>query len=138
MSGALRTVLAVLLAAALLTVGLAAADRARESRTATRLDETATGLTSVVDRLAARNDPTAMGAARRTVTLHVPPGGALRIERGLVRWRVDGGPWHDRQPSVDLEPARSPVDLAPGHHRLRLSLHREDGTPVVVTRGPRS
>lgn len=138
MSGPLRTVLAVLLAMALLTVGLGAADRAHESRTATRLDETATSLASVADRLAARNDPTPTGAARRVVSVHVPPDGSLGIERGIVRWRVGGGTWHRRQSGL-LATGSARLVFGPGRHRLQLSLQRQDGAAVVVvSRAPRS
>jgi len=137
MSGPLRTTLAVLLAGSLLAAGLAAADQARQTRTATRLDETATQLVETADRLVARNDPTRSGVARRTVTVHVPGGGAIGIERGVVRWRVDGGPWHRRQPSVALETGKTPLDLAAGYHRLRLSLRLRAGSSVVsVSRIP--
>jgi hypothetical protein len=137
MSGPLRTTLAVLLAGALLAAGLAAADQARETRTATRLDETATQLVKTADRLAARNDPTRSGVARRTVTVHVPAGATLGIERGVIRWRVDSGQWHRRQPSAALETGTTPLDLAAGRHRLRLSLRLRAGSPVVsVSRPP--
>ncbi len=137
MSGPLRTTLAVLLAGALLTAGLAAADQARETRTATRLDETATQLLDAADRLAARSDPTRSGVARRTVTVHVSAGGTVSIERGVIRWRVDRGPWHRRQPSMALETGATTLDLAAGRHRLRLALRLRAGSPVVsVSRIP--
>ncbi|WP_254822791.1 DUF7311 family protein [Haloglomus halophilum] len=137
MSGPLRTTLAVLLAGALLAAGLAAADQARETRTATRLDETVTRFVDAADRLAARNDPTRSGIARRTMTVTVPAGGTVGIERGVVRWRVDGGPWHRRQPSVALDTGETPLELAAGHHQLRLSLRLRAGSSVVsVSRFP--
>lgn len=138
MSGPLRTVLAVLLAGALLTVGLAAAERAAETRTATRLEETTSRLAGAADRLAARNDPTRTGAARRTLTVRVPRGGAVRIDNGSLRWRVDEGAWHRRRqrPSVTILTAGR-LTLPGGRHRLQLSLRLHDGAPVVnATRRP--
>ncbi|WP_276260894.1 DUF7311 family protein [Haloglomus litoreum] len=131
MTGALRVVLAVLLTAALLGTGLPAAERAGETRTATRLDGTAARLATAAARLAARNDPTRSGAARRTIRLRVPPDGRLRIGHDTLAWRVDDGAWHRQRPSPDLVAEHGRLTLAPGHHRLRLSLRLRYGTAVV-------
>lgn len=135
MSGAVRLATAVVLAGALLGAGVPAAERAHETRTATRLDETATRLTGLAERLAARNDPTLRGAARRTVTLRVPSGGTLRIEANALRWRVDGGPWHVRRPSERFDVPGGALRLPPGRHHVELSLRTRGGREVVdVTR----
>jgi hypothetical protein len=131
MTGPLRTVLAVLLATALLGAGLPAAERAGEARTATRLDGATTRLATAAERLATRNDPTRTGAARRTIRVRIPPDGRLRVGRGTLAWRVDGGPWHRRHPSPDIVAGRDRFTLVPGRHRLRLSLQLRRGTPVV-------
>lgn len=136
MTDVVRVVLAVLLTGALLGAGVPAAERAGETRTATRLDETATGLADAVARLAARNDPAPGGAARRTLTIGIPQGGALRVEPMAIRWRVGGGPWHTRRPPERLAVDGQALRLPPGRYRLRLSLRTERGRPAVrVTRG---
>jgi hypothetical protein len=125
----------VALAAALLAVGLPAADRAADGRTAGRLDRTATALADHAERLAARHDATRRGAARRTLRLRVPAAGRLRVDgNGTVAWRVAGGHWHRREPSVALVPAGDALRLGPGRHRLRLSLRRRGGRAVVRIR----
>jgi hypothetical protein len=131
MTDAVRVVLAVLLTGALLGAGVPAADRAQETRTADRLDETATGLADVVARLSARNDPTPGGAARRTLVVSVPPGGSLRIDPMAIRWRVGGGQWHARRVPERLGVGRETLRLPSGRHRLHLSLQIERGRPVV-------
>lgn len=137
MSGPVRIVLAVLLAVALLGAGLPAAERAGETRTATRLEETTARLASAAERLAMRNDPTRSGAARQTVRLQVPPQGRLRIGPDALAWRVSEGAWHYRRPPLELVTGHGPITLAPGRHRIRLSLQLRRGTPVVaVTRSP--
>lgn len=135
MSGAVRVTLAVVLTAALLGVGLPAAERAGDARTATRLDDVTDRLTAAVTRLAVGNDATRSGAARRTVRLRVPPGGTLRVGRDALAWRVDGGSWHRRRLPQSLTTGGDRLTLAPGRHRLRLSLRLRSGTPTVrVTR----
>ncbi|MFB6207566.1 MAG: hypothetical protein ABEJ05_13680 [Haloglomus sp.] len=131
MSDTVRVVLAILLAGALLGVGLPAADRASEARAATRLDESATRLANAAERLAARNDPTRRGVARRILTLRVPPDSQFRVERDAVRWRVGDGSWHRRRPKVAVRGGGSPLNLFPGRHRLQLSLWEQHGSPVV-------
>jgi hypothetical protein len=134
-SGPIRVVLAVALAAALLAVGLPAADRATDARAASRLDRTATALVERAERLATRHDATRGGAAGRTVRLRVPTAGRLRVDgNGTVAWRVGGGHWHRREPSVALAPAGDALHLGPGRHRLRLSLRRRSGRAVVRIR----
>lgn len=137
MSGPVRAVLAVLLAAGLLTVGGPAAERAHDAHTATRLAETTARLDATAARLASRNDATPDGAARRTVTVRVPSGATLRIGHDRVQWRVDGGPWHTRSSTTSLRPTGAPLALGAGHHRVRLALHLDGATRTVhVTRAP--
>lgn len=129
---AVRVVLAVLLTAGLLAVGLPAAERATQGHAATRLDGTATALDAAAERLARRNDATRHGDARRVVTARVPAGGALRIEEIGIAWRVDGGPWHHLRPRVPLDVTDGPLHLDRGRHRIRLVLRRHGGGAVVT------
>lgn len=129
---AVRTVVAVLLAGALLAVGLPAAGWADEQRTATRLDGTTTELLATAERLARESDATRHGAARRTIVVRVPPGGVLRLDGGRPSWRVDGGPWHPRRGRVPVIATDPTLLLDSGRHRLGLSLRQRDGEIVVT------
>lgn len=128
----------VLVAGALLGIGVPAAERGAENRTATRLDGTATTFTAVLERFARTNDATRRGGARRSAGLRVPADGAVRIGEGGVAWRVDGGPWHRRQVTVRVHTGGDLIRLGPGQHQLRLELRRGDDGPVVVIVRPDS
>lgn len=129
---AVRTAVAVLLAGALLAVGLPAAEQARQHGAATRLDATTTALLSTADRLARESDPTRRAGARRTVVVRIPSGGSLRFDGAGAAWRIAGGVWHRRRGRVPLVAGDTPGVLGAGRHRLRLSLRRQDGEVVVV------
>lgn len=129
---AIRTVVAVLLAGALLAIGLPAAGWADEQRTATRLDTTTMELLTTAERLARESDATRHGVARRTVVVRVPPDGSLRLDGAGASWRVGGGPWHWRRGQVPVVAADAPAVLDAGQHRLRLSLRRYDGSVGVT------
>lgn len=129
---AVRTVVAVLLAGALLAVGLPAAGWADEQRTATRLDGTAAELLATAERLARESDATRHGTARRTIVVRVPHDGVLRLDGAGPSWRVDGGPWHRRRGRVPVVATDPTVLLDSGRHRLRLSLRQRDGEVVVT------
>jgi hypothetical protein len=131
-SGPIRVVMAVVVAMALLGGSLAAVERARDAHAATRLDDTTTDLAGTAARLADRNDPTHAGDARVLVGLRVPTGGSLRVVDGHLEWRIGGGPWHRRHPSVAVRSRTGQLRLAPGRHRLRLTLHRRGGRRSVV------
>lgn len=129
---ALRVVLAVLLSTALLGVALPAAETARSQRAATLAAEEATDLAAVADRFARRNDAVVARAegATRLVAVRVPAGTTLRVESGRLVW-TQGDRTHRVTTDVRLA---GDATLAPGRHRLRLSLYRRDGEPVVTVR----
>ena len=129
---ALRVVLAVLLSTALLGVALPAADTARSQRAATLAADEATDLAGTIDRFTRRNDAVVAGAdgATRLVTVRVPAGTALRVQSGQLVW-TQGDRTHPVTTDVRLV---GDATLAAGRHRLRLSLHRRDGEPVVTVR----
>jgi hypothetical protein len=136
---ALRVVLAVLLALALLAVAAPAVEDARTDRTATALDTAGDRVAATADRLVATSDPAARGtAARRHLRLTVPtrgPGaraGALRLRDGRVEWRVDGGDWHARPVSRLVVPD-GPL-VVRGAARLTFEHRRRAGRSVVVVR----
>jgi hypothetical protein len=137
-SGPVRVVVAVVVAMALLGGSLAAVERARDAHAATRLDDTTADLADTADRLADRNDATRAGDARVVVWLRVPAGGSFRVVDGHLGWRIDGGPWHRRHLAVAVDSRTGRLRLAPGRHRLRLTLHRHGGrrAVVVVSRAP--
>lgn len=155
MTAVLRSALAVLLATALLGAAAPAVDRARDERAAARLTAECEDIATAVRRLAggrrvAASDRTV--GTRQVLTVRVPARGALRI-RGpgagrnttarpaVLAWRVDGGPWHDRPPDDGLLAQERVVRvlggrlrLAPGSHRLRLSLVRGPQPTVRIAR----
>lgn len=143
----IRAVLAVALTVALLAAATPAIDEGRTARTATHLD----GVTDRLDRsarsLLAHEDPTRPGVAgaRRIVDLRLPArswtaaAATLRVdgETDTLAYRVgDGQPRRTTLRGVDLRTPDGPLVLrTPGHHRLVLSLVRDDGVGVVVRRG---
>jgi hypothetical protein len=136
---ALRAVLAVVLALALLACSLPALDSARTERTAGALDAATDRLRSTGERLVATSDPTTSGpAARRTLVLDLPTrgwgarSGSVRLRDGELAWRVAGGPWHtDRAPRLVVPEGPLVLD---GPTRLSLTHRLRDGRSVVVVR----
>ncbi len=140
----LRTVLAVVLAVALLGVSLPAADAAVREQVATRLAKHVGALADAAERLAAGNDPVApaRGGARRTTTLPVPhdrllgPGGTAVVGAcpgaADLCYRVGDGPLTAVGSTVDVRATSDALRLPAGEHRLRLRYRRTDGGPAVV------
>lgn len=128
----IRVVLAVLLSAAILGVALPAADTARSQRAATLAADESNEFATAVDRFARRNDAVAAGTpgATRLTTVRVPSGTTIRVRNGHVTW-TDGDRTHRSTTGVRLA---GNLTLGPGTHRVELSLHRWDGTPVVTVR----
>lgn len=128
----IRVVLAVLLSAAILGVVLPAADTARSQRAATLAADEANEFTVAVDRFVRRNDPVPVGSpgATRLVTVRMPAATTLRIRDGHVAW-THGDRTH--RVTTDTQLAGN-LTVGPGTHQVRLSLHRENGEPVVTVR----
>lgn len=137
---AVRTVLTVAVAAALLGSSLPAVDDARADRTAARLEATATRLSDAAAVLVATDDPVPAGelGASRTLVITLPRAGFadaradyLSIggmptgsERSTVGYRVTGRPPRQVETSVTFVTEDGPLVLPPGRHRLRLTLVR--------------
>lgn len=142
----IRVVLAVVLAAALLSVALPAVDAGRVDRTATRLDAATARIERAARSLLAHEDPTPPGVAgaRRRVGFRLPVRSwtavraTLRIdgEADAVTYRLAGRrPHRTTFRGVDLRTPGGPVAFeSAGRHRLVLSLVRDDGVGVVVRR----
>jgi hypothetical protein len=141
----LRTVLAVLIGAALLGLALPVVDDARvthaDSQVRTELDHLET---AAVD-LGSESDPVRPGvpgaSVQHSLLLPTASWGKAAIERlvipasanGSVRWRVAGGTTHRVRPSPPLvAPPDGLTIREPGRHRLTLSLQRRAGRQVVV------
>jgi len=125
----IRAVLAVALAAALLSASLPAVDAAAADRTAAALDRDIDRLGHAGASLLADDDP----GARRVVTLTLP--GASLTAAGVdslsigckprctVRYTLDGGASRTRRLPFSLTTPDGPIRLAsPGEHRLILRL----------------
>lgn len=137
---AVRTLLTVLVASALVGASLPAVDDAREQRTAMRLDATATRLSDAAATLVATDDPVPPGerGAARTVVVTVSRAGfaAARADYlsvgGLpgaaapatIGYRVAGEPPRRVDAAVAFVTGPEPLVLPPGRHRLRLTLVR--------------
>lgn len=137
---AVRTLLTVVVASALLGSSLPAVDDARADRTATRLDATATRLSDAAAALVATDDPVPAGerGASRTLVITLPRAGfadaradylsvggtPTRPDRSTVGYRVAGRPPRQVETSVAFVTGEEPLVLPPGHHRLRLTLVR--------------
>ncbi len=139
---AVRTLLAVVLAVALLGVSLPPAERVERDRNAALASQELEVLAEQAERLSAGNDPVPPGAvpAGTTVTVEPPSpvftdGGRLVIDEDRLAWVPRTG----REVGVDIAvPLRveAPIEIV-DRTRLRLSLHHEDGREVVrVERGP--
>ena len=143
----IRVVLAVLLAVAILAAVGPSVEAGREARTATHLDGVVDRVTRAVGSLRAHEDPTRPGVigARRIVRLRLPTpswaatGAIFRVDgdEDRIGYRLDGeAPHRTRLRGVDLRTPSGPVVVeSPGRHRLTVSLVRDDGVGVVVTRG---
>lgn len=147
---AVRTLLTVVVAAALLGASLPAVDDARTTRTDARLDTTAAHLTAVASDLVATDDPVPddTHGASRTVVVTVPSGGfadaraAYLSVGGLpnasqpatVGYRVAGQPPRRVDSGVRFVTGDAPLVLAPGQHTLRLTLVRTFEGPAVRVR----
>ena len=135
---AVRLAVTVLVAGALLGIGVPAAERGTENRTATRLDGTATTFTAVLERFARTNDATRRGGARRSAGVRGSADGAVRIGEGGAARRGGGGARGRRQVSVRVHTGGDLIRLGPGQHQLRLELQRGGDGPVVVIVRPDS
>jgi hypothetical protein len=143
----IRVVLAVLLAVALFAAVGPGVDEGRRTHSATRLD----GITHRVERAArsllTHEDPTRPGVAgaRRIVRFRLPArslaaaSATLQVDgrRDRIGYRVGGRhPHWTTLRGIDLRTPEGPVVVErPGGHRLVLSLVRDRGVGVVVTRG---
>ncbi|MFB6127653.1 MAG: hypothetical protein ABEJ79_10235 [Halolamina sp.] len=140
-----RTVLAVLLAVALMAASLPAVDVARTAHATGELRETTAALSTGVERFAARNDPIGGGpGARLSVAVRLPARTAttapvdrfvLDAAADAMRFRVRGGTLSVRRLPVSLSVSgrRERLELtAPGTHRLTFRLRRVDGGEAVV------
>lgn len=135
---AVRTLLTVVVAAALLGSSLPVVDDARADRTATRLDATATRLSDAAAALVATDDPVAVSehGAGRTLVITLPRAGftdaradylsvggtPTRPDESTVGYRVAGRPPRQVETSVAFVTGEEPLVLPPGRHRLRLTL----------------
>lgn len=142
----LRTVLAVLLASALLAVSLPVVESARVEHAEQRIDASLQRLDAAATDLAADNDPTPPGraGAHRQHTLVLPSEswgsagtGSLTFppptaER-FVRYQVAGGQETPAQFSVPVVGPPGGLTLrSGGRQRLVLSLEQRGRRPVVV------
>lgn len=151
---AVRTLLTVVVAAALVGASLPAVDDARADRTAARLDATATRLSDAANALVATDDPVPAGerGASRTVVVTLPDAGfadarAEYLSVGgvpnasspsTIGYRVDGRPPRRVDAGVTFVTGPEPLVLAPGRHTLRLTLVRTTtGVAVRVRPLPR-
>jgi hypothetical protein len=150
---AVRIALAVVLAAALLGVALPAVDAGRGERTATAVESSAERIARTAAHLRAVEDPTPpdVPGARAVVTVDVPAqswdaagvayvavGGSPGApgDRGVVAYRVRGRQSRTVPLDVAVRTPDGPVAFrTAGEHRVALSLVRDDGVAVVVSRG---
>lgn len=143
-----RTVLAVVLAVALLAASLPAVDDARRRRSANLVGVEAESLARDLGRFASVNDATRdVPGARLVVAVRLPGRSltsvpvarfALHGEADTLEYRLRGGQTRRRAMPVDLRVAGAGERLAlvePGPHRLRFSLELADTGPVVVAEG---
>lgn len=151
---AVRTLLAVLVATALLGASMPAVEDVRTERTAAHLDATATRLVDAAAALVASDDPVPAGTvgAGRTVVVTLPRASVatrtadyLAIggrpgdpdpDPGTVAYRVAGrAPRRiDARVRFVTDTGPEPLVLGAGRHRLRLTLVRTDaGVGVHVS-----
>lgn len=145
----IRTVLAVVLAVALLAAAVPAVEEGRTARTATHLDRVGDRIERAARSLRAHEDPTRpdVAGARRVVRLRLPTRSWTAADASLwidgstdrIGYRIGGRPPRGRTlRGLDLRTPTGRVVLdGPGPHRLALSLVLADGVGVVVRRGQR-
>jgi hypothetical protein len=134
----IRVVLAVALSAALLGIGLPAAERAERARNAELATAELEDVESAARRLAATSDPVRPPEtpAGTTITLEVPAPqfaepGRLRIDDERLRWLHPTGRNRTIVPDVPIR-VETPIVTAK-RLRVRLSLlHRDEGTVVRI------
>lgn len=147
---AVRTLLTVLVAVALLGASMPAVEDARTTRTDERLEAAVGKLSDAAASLVAHDDPLdrcGVGASR-TVTVSLPDGGFTDARASYL---AVGGSRHEPSPSVVTyktagQPPRQldvgvrfvtgddPLVLTPGRHVLRLTLVRTPDGPGVCVR----
>jgi hypothetical protein len=135
----IRVALAVVVSAALLGLGLPAAERADRERNAALATAELEALGDAAGRLAAGNDPIAPDRepAATTVVVDVPEptfteGGRVRLRDDELRWEPAGGRNHTVDPPVPFR-VEAPI-VAADRLRLRLSFVRIEGHRVVFAR----
>ena len=147
---AVRTLLSVVVAAALLGASLPALDDARTARTEQSMETTATRLAEAATTLASTDDPAPPDApgARRTLSVTVPSAGldTARVDYlavggtpntagpSTLTYRLSGQSTQSVETGVRFVTGPSPLVLPPGRHVLRLTLVR---TPRGVGVGVR-
>lgn len=135
---AVRTVLTVAVAAALLGASLPVIAEARADRTEAGLESAATRVTDVAADLVATEDPVPAGerGASRTVSVTLPQAGPvtaratyLSIGGGpnvsapsTIGYRAAGRPPRRLQTAFRFVTGSTPLVLAPGRHVLRLTV----------------
>jgi len=145
-----RTVLAVVLATALLGVTLPALDDARRERASVTVTDQVDAIERTATRLHQTDDPTVGAGARRIVTMSLPASDwtTAGVDRFAIRpgsgdssgtavWHVDGGTTHTRAldaPRIGTGDGQPLVLDTAGHHRLVLALDDRSGTAVVTVR----
>lgn len=147
---AVRTLLCVVLAAALLGMSLPALDDARTGRTEQSMETTAIRIAETAETLASTDDPVPPDApgARRTLSVTVPSAGLdtahvdfLTIggtpnasAPSMVGYRLSGRPTRYVEAGVRFVTGPSPLVLSQGRHVLRLRLLRTPrGVAVEVS-----
>lgn len=143
---AVRVVLAVALAVALVGASTPAIERARVDAANARVGSEVAALLEAARQLRAKNDPVPADApgARVRVTLALPGAtwgrtgiDSVAIGNGTVSWRVDGGTRHVRRSAHPLHgrgrgPAGTLVIDASGPIHLELRLVDVEGRETVV------
>lgn len=135
----IRVVLAVVLSAALLGVGLPAAEQAERDRNAELATAELEAVASAAQRLTATSDPVSRSEipAGTTITLETPSSrfaesGRLRIDSNRLQWVHPTGRNKTVVPEVSID-VETPIVTA-NRLRVRLSLRRRDGGSVVRIR----
>jgi hypothetical protein len=151
---AVRTLLTVVVAAAILGMSLPAMADARADRTEAELDTAAARVTDAVAALVAREDPvpaTERGASR-TVTVTIPHAGMADAEvayfslggvpnasaPSIIGYRVAGRPPRQIESRHRFLTGPQPLVLPPGRHHLRLTLVQQSGGARIRVDLPRS
>lgn len=142
----IRAVLAVLLAAALLSISLPAVDAAGEERTIARMDRAVEEVdTSATGLLAEDLGPTARLGPRRVIDVRLPDRSLTTVE--VERFAIDGmedspvrisyrladrRPTHYRSTAPIATPDGPVVLRSTGEHTVVLRLVRRGGEPTVL------